>query len=228
MMSVIGAEHEFHDPAFVAGWANRFAPTPARIGLFNVILQQLQSLVSDDALVVELGTGPGYLADHLLQAMPALRYIGVDFSAPMLEIARTRLAAYAARVTYVQTDLIHDAWWTQLPPAVDAVVSTWALHDLGRPEHVEQVYKNSARVLGNGGLLLNGDFIKPDAAIFEYEAGRFEIDRHLAMLRRSGFSDVECLSIFETEIEAPTAAQNYACLKGVVGETIWRHGRDRG
>ena len=212
MTKIIGADHEFHDSAFAAGWAERFVPTPERLALFELMSTELQANIPADGLVVELGIGPGYLAHHLLKAMPRLRYCGVDFSAPMLAIAETRLAAYAERVTYVQTDLINDPWWTRLPASVDAIVSTWALHDLGSQDHVEQVYRNCVGVLRDDGLLLNGDFIKPDGAIFGYEAGRFEIGRHLEMLRRAGFGHVECLQLFETEIEAPTAAHNYACL----------------
>ena len=52
---------------------------------------------------------------------------------------------------------------------MDAVVSTWALHDLGAPANVEQVYAGCAKALGGQGLLLNGDFIKPDGTAHEYE-----------------------------------------------------------
>jgi len=62
---IIGAQHEFHDAAFVAGWADRFAPTPERLKLFNVILSELKSRIPQVSCVVELGIGPGYLADHL-------------------------------------------------------------------------------------------------------------------------------------------------------------------
>ena len=67
-----------------------------------------------------------------------------------------------------------------------------------------------------GGIFLNGDFIKPDAAVRDYEPGRFEIARHLAILRRVGFSSAECVAVLEEEIDSPTAAQNYACFRGVV------------
>jgi hypothetical protein len=60
--------------------------------------------------------------------------------------------------------------------SISAIVSTWALHDLGSQENVAVVYKRCAHALQEGGRLLNGDFIKPDKAIYEYESGRFEID----------------------------------------------------
>jgi predicted O-methyltransferase YrrM len=100
---IIGAQHEFHDREFAIDWAERFTPTPARLELFRIILSELQSTIPADGCAVELGIGPGYLAGHILSAMPEIRYIGVDFSSPMLEIARTRLHSYSARIsTYRQ------------------------------------------------------------------------------------------------------------------------------
>jgi hypothetical protein len=216
MSEIIGAEHEFHDPAFVAGWAERFVPTPERLALFDLMLAELRSALDPDAVVVELGIGPGYLAEHLLRALPEIRYRGVDFSIPMLDIARGRLSGQGARVEYVQADLLASDWPSRLDGRVDAIVSTWALHDLGDPAHTESVYRGCAGLLPAGGLFLNGDFIKPDGTRHAYEPGRFEIGAHLEMLRRVGFGSADCLALFEHEVEAPTPAQNYACLKGVV------------
>jgi hypothetical protein len=62
--------------------------------------------------------------------------------------------------------------------SVNAVVSTWALHDLGSRKNVAKVYGRCAKALDEGSVLLNGDFIKPDGATHEFEPGRFEIGRH--------------------------------------------------
>ncbi len=215
MDQVIGAQHEFHDVEFVAGWADRFAPTPKRLELFNIFLSELKPRIPSNGVVVELGIGPGFLADHLLGELSEIRYVGVDFSEPMLDIARQRLDQHSSRVTYVQADLVSDNWWAGIRSPVNAIVSTWALHDLANPETVAAVYKSCAQVLSDGGTFLNGDFIKPDNAIFEYEPGRFEIEKHIAMLRRAGFKNADCLKLLEEEIESPTAAQNYACLRAL-------------
>ncbi len=216
MTPVIGAHHEFHDEEFVAGWADRFVPTPERLKLFNLILSELRSGIPKDGSVVELGIGPGYLAEHLLNAMPGIHYYGIDFSSPMIEIARQRLKPHSTRLNFVQADLVKEAWWTGISAPISAIISTWALHDLGSQENVEIVCKSCAQALKDDGLFLNGDFIKPDQAIYEYEPGRFEIAKHLELLNRAGFKHAECLVVLEEEIEAPTSAQNYACFKGVI------------
>lgn len=216
MGEVIGAHHEFHDEDFVEGWARRFLPTPERLELFNVILAGLKTQIPSNGYVVELGIGPGYLADYLLNSLKSIQYYGIDFSGPMLDIARKRLRPYSTRVTYIKADLVNDDWSKYIPMPINAIVSTWTLHDLGSPKNVEIVYKKCAQLLQSRGMLLNGDFIKPDNAIYEYEPGRFEIAQHIEILSRVGFRCAECVVVLEEEIESPTAAQNYACFKGLI------------
>jgi len=216
MSESIGAEHAFHDAAFAAGWAERFVPTPERLQLFATIHDELMRCIPRARCIVELGIGPGYLAEYLLDRNGDAQYLGIDFSAPMLEIARQRLHRFLPRVRLVTADLVAPEWWAEIPAPVDAIVSTWALHDLGSQEDIAAVYADCMRLLRNGGLLLNGDFIKPDNTRYEYEPGRFEISKHLELLRSVGFAEAQCLVLLEHEIEAPTAAQNYACFKAVV------------
>ena len=74
------------------------------------------------------------------------------------------------------------------------------------------VYARCFETLPKGGVLVNGDFIKPEGTAWDYEPGRFGIADHLELLRQAGFAAPASLHHFEPEIEQPTAAQNYACL----------------
>ena len=215
MPEIVGATHRFHDAAYAEDWARRFNPTPERLHLFETILQQLQSAIPAAGHVVELGIGPAYLAEYLLTRLPRISYEGIDFSQPMLTQAASRLERFGARVHLRQADLLRDGWSANLarPPA--AIVSTWALHDLGGQTQTARVYHGCASALAQAGLLLNGDFIKPDGARHPFEPGRFPVSRHLELLQEAGFSHTSCLGLWEEEIEAPTAAHNYACLLAV-------------
>ena len=77
------------------------------------------------------------------------------------------------------------------------------------------MYARCHEVLPEGGVLMNGDFIKPDGTSWTYEPGRFEVGRHLELLRRAGFKEPASLAMFEPNLDHPTAAQNYACLIAV-------------
>ncbi len=215
-MAFVGAEHEFHDTQFVRGWADRFMPSPERIQLFNTIIDSLANRSNASAHIVELGIGPAYLAEQLLKKLPNVTYEGVDFSKPMLDIAAERLAAYPSRVTFTQADLMGEDWGTKVTRPVEAIVSTWALHDLGGEGNTKKVYRDCRNLLSPGGVFLNGDFVKPEDTPHEYEPGRFLVSRHLDILQEVGFNDVQCLIYLEREIDNPTAAQNYACLQAIV------------
>lgn len=214
-MQPIGAQHDFHDAAYAQDWANRFVPSPPRQALFDTIVEELTGRVLPGTHIVELGIGPGYLALEILRRIPRVSYEGVDFSEAMFAIARLRLAEFAGRVVYTQADLIHDEWTARLSQRPGAIVSTWALHDLGADAHIASVYQQARAVLPGGGLFLNGDFVKPDESPFEYEPGRITPARHKELLEEAGFRDVQRLAYLEKDVENPTSANNYACFAGL-------------
>jgi SAM-dependent methyltransferase len=215
MSGYVGARHEFHDAEFVRGWANRFVPTTERLALFDMILNQISQPSVPDAHVVELGIGPGYMARHILERNPAISYEGLDFSEAFFEIAKETVGDLAHRLTLTKADLMDRSWPGKLSRTPSAIISTWALHDLGSQEAVADVYADCHATLPKGGVLVNGDFIKPEGTSFEYEPGRFAIARHLELLRKAGFADPRCLAHFERNIEDPSGSENYACILAV-------------
>lgn len=221
MSLFVGAQHEFHDAQFAQEWANRFVPSPARLALFDLITQEvaagpLMAAAYAAGHVLELGIGPGYLAHHLLDRLSGATYEGVDISAAMLAIAGQRLAPFRDRLRLTEADILDQDWTDILAGPIAAIVSTWALHDLGGPAETAMVYASCRAVLGPGGVFLNGDFIKPAGSPHDFEHGRFTVARHLELLTEAGFTEATCLATFEEELEAPTAAHNYVVLRAVV------------
>ena len=215
MSGYVGAEHEFHDAEFVRGWASRFVPTEPRIQLFDMILHQIAQLGVPNAHVVELGIGPGYMARHILERNGKISYEGVDFSDVFFQVAKETVGDLMHRVTLTKADLMDQSWPQNLTRTPGAIISTWTLHDLGSQQAVADVYARCYETLPKDGVLVNGDFIKPDGTAWSYEPGRFEIGRHIEVLRQAGFSDPRSLAHLEPNIENPTAAENYACLVAV-------------
>jgi SAM-dependent methyltransferase len=213
---IVGKLHQFHDRDYAEGWSQRFTPTPERLKLFDTIIDRLAEAVLPSRHVVELGVGPGYLAERLLARFPDITYEGVDFSEPMLELARRRLSAHAERVKLTQADLLGTDWTLKLSRPVGACVSTWALHDLGGEAQTAKIYGDCRSVLPSGGLLIDGDFVKPERTAREFEPGRFPVARHLELLTEAGFRNPRVLVVLEQELVDATPAQNYACMEGVV------------
>jgi len=212
MTGYVGAQHEFHNADFVRGWANRFVPTRERLELFDLVLAQITRPDILNEHVVELGIGPGYMARHILARIPTITYEGVDFSEAFFEIARETAGDLVERLTLTKADLTDQTWPKTLSRPPDAIISTWALHDLGSQQAVADVYARCYEMLPKGGVLVNGDFIKPDGTDWEYEPGRFAIDRHLELLRDAGFSNPKSLAHFEPNIKDPKGHENYACI----------------
>ena len=211
----VGVLHEFQDADYARDWANRFTPSPSREALFATMLEVLQRHRLAHPRVLELGIGPAYFAERLLRQRPDLQYEGLDFSQAMLDLAAERLRPFGQRVTLTTGDLVQGDWTTCVHRPVGAIVSTWALHDLGAEERTAKVYADCYRLLKPGGILLNGDFVKPEDTTHDYEPGRFTVPRHLELLAAAGFSGCQCLGFWEKELKAPTTAHNYACLLAV-------------
>jgi SAM-dependent methyltransferase len=155
------------------------------------------------------------MARHILERNDEVTYEGVDFSNAMFDIARETIGDLMARVALTSADFLDNSWPSNLSQQPGAMISTWALHDLGSQQAVANVYERCYETLPPGGVLVNGDFIKPDGTTFGYEPGRFPISRHLNLLKDAGFSDPQCLAHLEPNIENPTSAENYACLVAI-------------
>lgn len=211
----IEALHDFHDPEFSQAWADRFTPNPDRTRLFQDIQEQIAPLISNENPILELGIGPGYLAVFLLEQLTGMRYVGLDFSQAMLDIAQKRTRKYIERIAFCQADLVKENWPKKLSNRPAAIVSTWALHDLFQAQNILKVYRDAYECLAEGGVLLNGDFIKPEESDFEYEGGRIKPSEQLVLLQKAGFSKVECLAEYEKSVDNPTTANNYALFKAV-------------
>ena len=215
MAGVVGAVHHFEDDAYAKDWAFRFTATPGRLELFDTIINGLQKEGLASPLIVELGIGPGFFAERLLSAVERFTLLGVDNSRPMLDMCRERLSPFGERTLLMQADISAPGWEGAIPGQVGAVVTTWALHDLGGEAATLAVYKAARALLKRGGLFFNGDFVRPEGAAVEFEPGRFTVERHLKLLGIAGFEEAESLGYWERELVNPLPSQNYTCFKAV-------------
>jgi SAM-dependent methyltransferase len=83
----------------------------------------------DKRRVLELGSGPGFLAEHLLRTHPDLTYVAFDFSSAMHELAVQRLGTLAERVRFIERSFGDIAWAHDLGE-FEFVVTHQAVHEL--------------------------------------------------------------------------------------------------
>jgi len=105
---------------------------------------------------LDLGCGDGVLANAVLDRFGSAHGVLADFSEPMLEAARRRLARHAGRAHYIHTDYALPAWVDSARPfaAFDAVISGFSIHH--QPdERKREVYGEIYRLLAPGGVFVN-------------------------------------------------------------------------
>jgi ubiquinone/menaquinone biosynthesis C-methylase UbiE len=173
--------HDWHSSEYVSEWITR---DTTRDGERRPLLQQMLSaapLPHDAALeVLDVGAGYGVVSEEVLLAFPAARITLQDYSQPMLDRARQRLADHSERLRYVMCDLTDPSWPLQVGGPFDLAVSAIAIHNLRDPAKIYACYRAIRDLLKPGGYFLNCD---------RFVQG---VQPHVAELRESGFDRVEC------------------------------------
>jgi ubiquinone/menaquinone biosynthesis C-methylase UbiE len=154
--------NDWDNPADVALWAesaDRIRPWRSQIRDF--IAEQLARL-QPGARVLELGSGPGFLAERVLERCPQLgRYTLVDFSRPMLVLSRERLARFHA-ASFVCASFKSAEWIECVEGPFDCVVSMQAVHELRHKRHALRLYEQVHQILAANGRVLICDHLPFD------------------------------------------------------------------
>jgi ubiquinone/menaquinone biosynthesis C-methylase UbiE len=173
--------HDWHSSDYVSEWITR---DTTRDRERRPLLQQMLSFAPfpPEAVleVLDVGAGYGVVSEEVLQAFPAARITLQDYSRPMLDRARQRLADHSGRLRYVLCDLVDPSWPQEVGGPFDLAISAIAIHNLRDPEKIFACYRAIHDLLKPGGCFLNCD---------RFVEG---VEPHLAALRDAGFGDVEC------------------------------------
>ena len=196
--------HRFHDVDYVKSYAASInGRRPERLKIFQHAADLIDDLPFDTPHVVELCVGSGLLANVLLTRLQKITYEGVDFSQPMLDLAKDTLASFNDRIALVQANLNTDDWAGMLQRPIHAIVSNMALRDLGSRENVGKTYEQAFRIIEPGGLMFNADLVLREDSD-PGTGGRFKVHEHIDALETIGFSDVRSTFDFG----------GYACVVG--------------
>ncbi len=93
--------------------------------------RRLLSFLPHSGRLLDVGCGHGRLARLLDQQGRRVAYVGVDYSAQLLAIARADAAALSVPTTFVEADIAAGDWVERLPAGpFDAVVALAVLHHI--------------------------------------------------------------------------------------------------
>ena len=203
------SEHEWGSREYAQEWVSKDDRRAAeREAQFNAAIKWLSVFLEGRSQVMDVGCGPGTLAEKLLAAFPAMTVICLDGSDEMLRLAREHLASFGERASFIQADFGAEDWLAGLPRELDAVVSARAIHNLRKLKPIERVHRQICELLRPGGLFLNIErvnFATPALRRYYRElqikargrAARMDgpapsLAQQFRLLRRAGFRDVDC------------------------------------
>lgn len=138
--------------------------------------------------VLELGSGPGFLAHHLLDALPDIVYVALDFSPAMHQLAAERLGDAARRVRFVERSFREPAWSEGLG-SFDHIVTHQAVHELRHKRHACGLHAQVRQLLQPGGRYLVCDHYSGDGGM-KNDQLYMSIEEQRMALEDAGFSRV--------------------------------------
>ena len=144
---------DWHSAEDVVAWEFTAQDRPGRSEMFQAFAARLKHLGQARARVLELGSGPGFLAAFLLRELPHLQLTLLDISPAMHERAHMRLGSAASQVCFVERSF-KDSNWTDGLGSFDAVVTNQAVHELRHRQHAIRLHTQVLGLLNAGGSYL--------------------------------------------------------------------------
>jgi ubiquinone/menaquinone biosynthesis C-methylase UbiE len=170
--------HDWHSASYVQDWiANQ------REGdRMDTTVRRMVNLIPFDpdgeVRVLDVGGGYGAVTRAVLETFPRARVTLQDFSEPMIDEARRRLANYSDSVAYVLSDLMDPNWTADIEGQFDAVVSSRAIHNVRFPDRIRAIYADIFRLVAPGGCFLNLDEVVPSGSLVA------RAERHAQLMTR--------------------------------------------
>lgn len=182
------------DPRDARAWERTAHARPGRAEIFEAFVRELRALGDDALAVLDLGSGPGFLAAHLLDAIPNLRVTLLDFSAPMHGLAQARLRSHLGRVSFLERSFKDANWQLGVGP-FDVVVTNQAVHELRHKRYASHLHGAVRQVLKAGGTYLVSDHVFGDGGLPNEQLYMTVAEQQAALLA-AGFSKVEKVAAF--------------------------------
>ena len=174
-------------------WADEvMVKRPWRVEFFEVFAAAIQEAAPrQPARVLELGSGPGFLAEHLLKSLPTIEYVALDFSPAMHELAAERLGPHVDRVKFVERSFLNESWGHGLGE-FDVVVTLQAVHELRHKSRAHKLHSQVKALLSPGGSYLVCDHFAGEGGMSNDQLF-MSVDEQQEALGLGGFKNIRKL-----------------------------------
>lgn len=183
---------DLQDEATAREWtAESASKKPWRPDFRSAFARLLADMDPPACRILELGSGPGLLAQRVLQEISVDEYVLLDFSAPMMKMAKETLGE-RDDVSYALVDFKSPHWPSQLTGPFDAIVSMQAVHEIRHKRHVPWLYAQASTLMREGGTLAVCDAEPTETqSPDQHQLASTRREQEYAM-RWAGFEDVRC------------------------------------
>jgi len=97
-------------------------PRPETEELVAWVLEDLESLLTEDFKILDIGTGTGCIPVSIGKKRKDLRLLACDFSIPALEVARKNSQDNQVPIEFIYADMLSNSSW-DLIPAINMIIS---------------------------------------------------------------------------------------------------------
>jgi ubiquinone/menaquinone biosynthesis C-methylase UbiE len=156
---------DFRDPAVAESWHASQLAHRARGRQLDLLIDLL--VVLAPARVVDVGVGSGLVAERILERLPTVSLVGIDFSTVMLAEARTRLSSWKDRVDLVEGNVSHPESIGALDDrAFDVAITVQTLHKIDH-EGQQRALAWTHGLLAPGAVLLSLDKVSITRPLYD-------------------------------------------------------------
>lgn len=180
---------------------------PWRKDFFEYYANLIRQHLSEQYQVLELGSGPGFLAQHLLSQLANIEYTAFDFSEAMHQLAQEKLnTAERARATYLVGSFKAADWQNTFSQKYDLIIIHQALHELRHKCYATDFHKIVKTLLKPQGHYLVCDHLCAAHAM-QNDQLYMTKQEHLDALEQASFTqikmplEIEGLCLFEMTLD---------------------------
>jgi cyclopropane fatty-acyl-phospholipid synthase-like methyltransferase len=167
--------------------ASANAKRPWRRDFFTAIVAELQRLGTTPLSVLQLGSGPGFLAEAVVHHLPRVCYTLLDSSLAMHHIARARIGS-SHHAQFITADFRGTDWVTEVG-LFDAVVTVQAVHELRHKRHAAGLHRLVHGCLRPEGVYFVCDHVIGPEGMTDPDLYMTETEQHEA-LALAGFREI--------------------------------------
>ena len=159
---------------------------------FCAFSDQIKTLFGNPLSILEIGSGPGHLAQRLIQTNNVTKYTLFDLSKSMHQIAANRLEKYKNITQYKVGSFLDSNCFDELGK-YDAVVCMQSIHEVRDKTLAISIYKNIIKTINSAGYFLVCDFVIGTPGMKDTSMYMTESEQKTALLN-SGFTSVKLIT----------------------------------